>query len=85
MNSPKAYYTSKKLGFCQALHPAKTLKFQMLMEWLTKRPRILDQTTQELYIPGHQACLWLGALSTPGGGSKSKEKRLFTEGNLSCG
>src|SRR6266702_3335405 len=27
------------------------------MEWQTNRPRILDQTTQELYIPGHQARL----------------------------
>src|ERR1700741_292334 len=29
----------------------------MLMERPSKRPRILNQPTQELYIPGHQACL----------------------------
>ena len=28
---------------------------------------------------------WLGPLSTPGGGSKSKEKRLFIKGKRTCG
>jgi len=52
----------------------KTVKFQMLADHPTYAPRILDQSSRELYIPGHQAFLRLG-FSTPGGGSKSKEKR----------
>jgi hypothetical protein len=62
----------------------KTLKFQELAEHATYAPRILDHSSRELYIPGHQAFLRLG-FSTPGGGSKSKEKRLFCRKDLPCG
>jgi Rrf2 family iron-sulfur cluster assembly transcriptional regulator len=39
-------------------------------------PRILDRSSQELYIPA-QARNLKPDLSTPAGGAKSKEKRLF--------
>jgi hypothetical protein len=65
---------------------SKNLQFHVLTERSTNQAQILDQITQELYILGHQGVPFgLGALSTPGGGAKSKEKRRFIKGSLSCG
>jgi hypothetical protein len=65
------------VGFWTLLRHLKTQYFQMLAERPTYATRILDQTTRELYIPASQAKPLAGALSTPAGGAKSKEKRLF--------
>jgi hypothetical protein len=83
---PTGVSASEKVGFLKAWGRSKIMKLQLLTGLPTNKTRILDQTTQELYIPGHSDVISrLGALCTPGWGSKSKEKRLFTEGNLLCG
>jgi hypothetical protein len=53
------------------------LIFQLLAKQPTYASRILDQPSQELYIPAHGVPFGLLALSTPAGGAKSKEKRRF--------
>jgi hypothetical protein len=84
--SPGGLSASAKVGFSKAGGHSKVLKFQPLTELPTNKMRILDQSTQELYIREDlDVNSRLAALSTPGWGSKSKEKRLFTEGNLTCG
>jgi hypothetical protein len=72
---PQPAFTSKKLGFCAPQGRLKTLKFQALAKQPTYASRILDQLSQELYIPDHGVPFGLLALSTPSGGAKSKEKR----------
>jgi hypothetical protein len=70
-------FASEKLGFCAPRWRLKTLEFQVLAKQPTYACRILDQPSQELYIPDHGVPFGLLALSTPAGGAKSKEKRRF--------
>ena len=70
---PHRALCEQKGRFFGGLERPKTLTFQMLAEHPTYAPRILDHFSRELYIPGHQACLWLAASLHREGGRKARK------------
>src|SRR5882724_10545267 len=82
MNSPKAILQAKKSVFVGFYPLKKHRYFICLQDDLPKYREYLTNLLRNSISRAIRRAFWLGALSTPGGGSKSKEKRLFTKGNL---
>src|SRR6185312_14486252 len=85
MNSPNGHSPAKNLVFEARRVLQKHCSFICLQNDPPKDREYLTKLLRNSISRAIRRAFWLGALSTPGGGSKSKEKRLITEGNLPCG
>src|SRR5258706_647933 len=81
MDSPKGHSQAKNSVFDGRIPLQKRCYFKCLWIYPAKDREYLTKLLRNSISLTIRRAWWLGALSTPGGGSKSKEKRLLTKGN----